>query len=331
MAPVTNSVQCFGKLPIAGDFIRYRLGDEETKAFAAWVEKGQALVEAVRRGYRPLPGRRPSGESAPRRYRFALDQGLGRRIVLGILHESHDKGKLRRFPFAFFTTADAAPFRSRPGLIPIALGDTWETMEARMGGLRDVADSEALFRKLEEVDIPVAEPSGASAANLERRLQDASAGDLWKRLFGSGDPQRKLLLFDVLVRALGSAAKMRPEESPVFLKLPLAGSPEEVALQSAFWVELLAGILRGGRKAPCLFLSAPEASEPARSLHLFFQRPDEKSFASLMCETHESEHVDDLTRKLSFGKSGPALGMNQRRLLEDGRASLLDFVRSFWT
>ncbi len=331
MAQVMNSVQCFGKLPIAGDFIRYRLGDEETKAFAAWVEKGQALVEAVRRGYRPLPGQKPSGETAPRRYRFALDLGLGRRIVLGILHESHDKGKLRRFPFAFFTTAEAAPFRSRPGLIPMALGDVWQVMEASMSTLQEAADSAALFKKLEEVDIPVAEPSGASAGEMERRLQGAGSGTLWEQLFGSGDPQRKLLLFDVLVRALSSAAKVRPEESPVFLKLPLAGSPEDVALQSAFWVELLAGILRGGRKAPSLFLAAPEASKPARSLHIFFQRPDEKSFASLMSETHESEHVDDLTGRLSFGKSGPALGRNQRRLLEDGRASLLDIVRSFWT
>jgi type VI secretion system ImpM family protein len=325
--PTASALQCFGKLPIAGDFIRFRLGAEEGKALAAWMEKGQGHAQFALRN--PLLSKGAAG-AAPRRYRFALDQGSGRRIVVGILHESHDRGKLRRFPFAFFTEVEASGFRSRPGLLPILLKETWESLESLSGLIRDAKGVDALLKELESVQISSPEPSSLASQGLESALQGSPAAGFWKNLFGAEASQRKLLLFDVLVRALGPSTKVKPEEAPAILKLPLAGTPDEVTVQCAFWIELVGGILRGARKAPSVFLAAHSEPASGGSVHIFFHRPDEKSFAALMTQHYEAEYVDDLTGKLSYGRSGPVLGPSSRQLLENPGASLRDLARASW-
>jgi type VI secretion system ImpM family protein len=323
---VTASVHCFGKLPIAGDFIRYRLDAEEPRGFAGWVEKGQALVEAVTRS----GGAKSAPAAAPRRYRFCLDQGSGRRLVAGILHESHDRGQLRRFPFCLFAAVEASAFRARPALLPYLLSEGWSSCEEKLAALGGVSRVEELTRGLDGFAPAIPEPSKAAAADLDAALGRERAGALWGRVLPGRPPDGRLHLFDILVRALQPFQKTRPEEAPVALKLPVGGTRQEVALQAAFWVELLCGFLSGSRQAPNLFLAAPAAAEPAKALHVFFQRPDEKSFASLMTQKYESEYVDDLTAAPPPPRGAAVLGERQRRMLLADDASLMDLARFRW-
>ena len=326
MTGMTASIHAFGKLPLAGDFIRYKLDSEESRGFAGWVEKGQILVEAVNRS----AGVKPPAAAARRRYLFALDQGFGRRMVAGIMHESNDKGGLRRFPFALFASLEAGGYRSRPALMPIVLDEGWRALEEKMVGFKGAAKVEDLFRGLDGLSFPHAEPSRAEADALDRLLQGEKAGTFWGKVFPGAKKDRRVLLFDVLVRALQPYQSARPEEASVTLKLPLGGGPGEVTAQAAFWIDLLSGILSGARFASEIFLEAPEEGKPPRSLQIFFQRPDEKCFASLMTGKYESEYVDDLTRDLAPMRSGLVLSERHRRLLESDDVSLMELARSRW-
>jgi type VI secretion system ImpM family protein len=322
-----TSIHCFGKLPIAGDFIRHKLDTDEARAFAGWIEKGQSLVEAVLRSSSGVKS--ASAAPPPRRYRFACDP-VGRRLVVGIIHESHDRGGLRRFPFTCFTTVEASAFKLRPSLMPICFRQGWESLEERMLAFGEAKDAAGLAKSLDGFVFPFAEPDRAATDGIDRMLQAGRSGDLWKQLFGDAGRQRRLALFDVLVRALQPYQKSRPEEIPAALKLPIAGSADQAHGQAAFWVDLLGGLLKGGRPSPNVFLGAPAPADPARNLHMFCQRPDERQFASLMTQKYESENVEDLTKEIPQGKGGTVLSADQRRLLESDETRLIDLVRARW-
>lgn len=321
-----GSVHGFGKLPIAGDFIRYRIDSEEAKAFAGWVEKGQALVEAVNRS---APSRSTPAPAPRRRYLFALDQGA-RMLAAGVIHESNDRGGLRRFPFAFFASVEAAPFRSRPALLPLLLREVWQSLEDKMLAFKAVAKMEDLLKGLEGFALALPAPTSSDAEQLDRSLRGERFGAFWQRALPGAEKDRRVLVFDVMVRALRPFAAGRPEEAAFALKLPIGGTFEESAIQAAFWVDLLSSVLKGSRTAPSLFLEAPEEGKPPKCLHLFFQRPDEMRFASLMTAKYESEYVDDLTRDLTAMKSGMVLAESQKKLLLSDDVALMDIARARW-
>ncbi len=317
----------FGKLPMAGDFIHFRLEGDEARAFAGWLERGQALVEGIRRG--GAEDRAAAGDE-PRRFRFAFDPGNGRRLLFGVLRESHDRGALRRFPFALFASLDAAGYRERPALMPLLFAPAWETLDATMETLGQAQSAEELFGRLDELSVTVAEPGRPAASEVDGILSGTTAGGFFAGLLGDGNVARRVALFDLLVQVLLPFRKNRPEEVPVTLKLPLSGGAPERRAQSVFWVELLAGMLRGARLAPNLFLRVPAGGEPPSSVQVFFQRADETNFAALLTRRYEADYVNDLT-ELGAAPSAPsALGGAAVRQVEADGATLEQLVRFRW-
>ncbi len=316
----------FGKLPIAGDFIHFRLEGDEARAFAGWLERGQALVEGIRRG--GAEDGAAAGD-APRRFRFAFDPGVGRRLLFGVLRESHDRGALRRFPFALFASVEAAGFRERPSLIPLLLAEAWETLDAAMASLGEAKGTDELFGRLGGMSLAVTEPARPASSEVDGILSSTGAEAFWGGLLGEGNLARRVAIFDLLVQALLPFRKSRPEEVPVTLKLPLAGGAADTRIQGVFWVELLSGMLRGARFAPNLFLRIPQGGERPTSLQVFFQRADETNFAALLTRRYEADYVNDLT---DLGAPPPptALGGAALRQVESDGATLEQLVRFRW-
>jgi len=317
----------FGKLPLAGDFIHYRLDGDEARAFVGWLERGQALVEGIRRGgAEDLTG----GPEEPRRFRFAFDPGNGRRLLFGVLRESHDRGALRRFPFALFGSVEASGFRERPSLMPLLFAPAWDRLDATMDSLVDVGGTDELFSRLDGAGITLQEAGPEASKEVDTILAKTPPAEFWSRLFGEERKARRVALFDILLQAILPFARKRLEEVPVALKLPLAGSSADVVVQSAFWVDLLAGMLRGARLAPNLFLRAPGGGGPPTSLHVFFQRADETNYAALLTRRYEADYVNDLTAP-GLAPSGPrALGGTSLRQAEDEEGSLEALVKFRW-
>ncbi len=317
----------FGKLPLAGDFIHFRLEGDEARAFAGWLERGQALVEGIRRG--GAEDGAAAGD-APRRFRFAFDPGNGRRLLFGVLRESHDRGALRRFPFALFASLDASGFRERPSLMPLLFAGAWEALDATMDTLGQTENADDLFGHLGGLDVPVTEPGRPATGEIDGILASTNAGAFWTGLLGEENLARRVALFDLLIQALLPFRKSRPEDVPVTLKLPLSGGPAETKVQGVFWVELLTGMLRGARLAPNLFLRIPPAGAQPTSVQVFFQRADETNFAALLTRRYEADYVNDLTDLGSAPPSPVALGGAALRQLESDDATLEQLVRFRW-
>ncbi len=317
----------FGKLPLAGDFIHFRLEGDEARAFAGWLERGQALVEGIRRG-----GAEDSAAAgdAPRRFRFAFDPGNGRRLLFGVLRESHDRGALRRFPFALFASLEASGYRERPALMPMLFSPAWETLDATMETLGRVQGTDELFGLLNRMDVPVTDPGRPASGEVDGILSSTAAGAFFEALLGEGSLARRVALFDLLIQSLSPFRKNRPEEVPVTLKLPLSGGVADVRLQSVFWVELLCGMLRGARVAPNLFQRvSPESGLPT-SLQVFFQRADETNFAALLTRRYEADYVSDLTDLGAAPPAPSAIGNSALKQIESEGATLQDLVRFRW-
>jgi len=326
MASLKASVHCFGKLPIAADFIHHKLESEEARAFSEWIQKGQTLVEGVTRGRTP-PG--TAAPQPPRRYRLSFDGGQGRKIVLGLLRESHDRGKLRKFPFALYATVEGAALRERPALIPLLARGIWEALEADLDALPEGGTVDALVKRLDSLSLEVPDPAGHGAAELDHLLSGMKAGAFWSLALPGAGKDRRQWVFDVLVRALSPLRKAKPQDLPVQFKLPIGGDPEQALAGAAFWIELLSAQFRNPRQAPNIFLDAAPGQGAPRSMQIFFSRPDEKNFGSLMARTYETEYVDDLTAA-GPAAARPALAEPLRRLVENDAMSLLELTRSPW-
>jgi type VI secretion system ImpM family protein len=328
MGTTVASVHAYGKLPVTGDFIHYRLDGEEAMGFASWVEKGQALVQAIRKS-----GAEPADPDTAqwRRYRFVFDPGGGRRLLVGVLRDSHDRDRLRRFPFAIFVEVDRSIFRDRPALTPMLLHGTCEAIDEGMGAAENAASMDDLHARLSRTLVEVPDPSSRTTRDLDVLLEESPAGKFWEGVFPKGGMEKRLVLFDLLHRALAPFSSLRGEEVPASFKLPLAGDAAETRLQCTFWVELLSGMARAaGRQIPSLFAETPWAGGCLRSLQLFFRRGDEKNFASLLARSHEAEYVNDLTDPPVSMAASLILDAPRRRMVENDAASLFDLAHFRW-
>src|SRR5262249_3070916 len=149
---------------------------------------------------------------APRRFRFAFDPGNGRRLLLGVLRESHDRGALRRFPFALFASVDASGYRERPSLMPMLFAEAWESLDAAMDGLGPLQGTDDLFAGLGGMDVGVPDPGRPASSEVDGMLSGTPAGTFWTDLLGERNIDRRLAVFDLLVQALLPFRKSRPEE-----------------------------------------------------------------------------------------------------------------------
>jgi type VI secretion system ImpM family protein len=323
------NAHCYGKLPIAGDYLRYRLDSPDSSALADWMEQGQKMVEAARRS-----GKVRSAEphERPRRYRFAIDHRTGASLLAGILHESHDRNEgagTRLFPFAYFVSLEAAPLRKRPGRVSALLGPVWEQLESRIQGFADAKNAEELF---EHVAAPGLEPPDESSADqIESRLATTTAGAFWSSCLPGRPPESRIQLFELLMQALEPISTSGAGSASVSLKLPLGGSKEDVALQMCFWIRLVQRMIGSKRDLPHIFTEAPAPEAPARTMTLLYQNLDKHAYAALMTEEYESDYVDDLSELPETVSGRRGVGAERGQVLRKDDLRLLDLLERGWT
>lgn len=318
---IPAGLHAFGKLPIAQDFIHYR-ADGDAREVAEWLEAGHGFVVSLRNGGAPAS----DGEGI--RYRFAFEIGAGRKLALGVLLGSRD-AKGRKFPFALFATVDAAPFRGHLGVLPLLLDRGWEALDRETEQLAALDGAETLAKRLDGLTLGVPAPGRESVAELERRLREARGGDVWGTMLPGADAERRLVLFEWLVRALAPATDARGATVPILLRLPLGGNAEGAAVQAGFWVELVGRILGGSRGSPSLFLEVERPGAVPRAIHLYGQRPDERSFAYLVMPAWAAEYVNDLASDLP-SPGNPVLPGAVREAIRGEGSTLADMLTAPW-
>ena len=221
--------ECFGKLPLHGDFIRHQASPELLE-LDRWIQEGVGTARARADWSSTWPATPP--------LRFVRHAPKAR-LLVGVMIPSRDSAG-RDYPFVVASALDARELARQPELAPLACEPMFAALEELLarswdqGSYRDV--QAALDRTGGQLDLRAAERALAQAlgeTSLERLLEEE---------LGAWDERRFLLL--------GNAASLLgPRSRPRFtLQLPAGKEP----LRTAVWMSLVTALRGGAERFPPL-------------------------------------------------------------------------------
>lgn len=264
--------ECFGKLPLHGDFIRHQASPELLE-LDRWIQAGVGVARA-------RPDWATSWPATPP-LRF-LRHAPGARLLAGVMVPSRDSAG-RDYPFTVACALDGKELRRQPELAALACEPFFAAAEelARRqwpagATYRDV--QAALERLAGDLDLRAA----------ERRLAQVQAETTLQRLLseelGAWDERRFLLLGN-------SASLLGPRSKPRFaLALPAGGEPARTAL----WLALVTALRGGAAQFPPLLTWSTQPG--AAGLRLVLVEPQGEHFLPLVLR-HLPSDACDLARE----------------------------------
>ncbi len=157
----------YGKLPLAGDFLRRGLSAEFTTAWDGW------MLRTLERAQQDDGTWRAAYLSAPI-WRFSLAPGLlGPRGAMGIMIPSHDRvGRL--FPFCIAAETDLPPLSAQLALHQVAA--LWESVALHL--IAETVSRATLEAEIDRLPRPV--------PVLHLGAAPSSAGSIWATMAQGG-------------------------------------------------------------------------------------------------------------------------------------------------
>ena len=222
------SLQLYGKLPVARDYLRIGCGDAAAQAFRDWLD---GTFGTAREGDETLELARPVrffgwSERAP---------------IQGCLWPSSDAGQHRRFPFALLVERHRATLEKELGEGNLEKSEPlWQRLADLRERCLDAESGEALLRTFRGSDVNLGDmqPSEGSAADY----------GAWIDALWPGEGEDGLRETVEALRSLASARYAGPLRLPLVTGLPLRD-------QAVAWVRVLRllGVL-DATTLPTLFL-----------------------------------------------------------------------------
>lgn len=265
--------ECFGKLPLHGDFIRHQASPELLE-LDRWIQAGVGTAHA-----------RPDWKSTwpstpPLRFMRTAPRA---RVLVGVMIASRDSAG-RDYPFVVASALDARELGRQPELVPLACESFFSAAEALVnrpwdqGSYRDV--QAALDQTSGQLDL-----AGAGRA-LAQDLAGTSFEQALSDSLGDCDERRFLLL--------GNAASLLgPRSHPRFaLQLP-AGRD---SLRTAAWLALVTAVRGGAERFPALCTWSHAAPGAEAGLRLILTDPQGDHFLPLVMR-HLASDACDLARE----------------------------------
>lgn len=268
----TVRAECFGKLPLHGDFIRHQAG-QELQAFDRWVQAGLLAL-------RGRPDWATVWPATPAR-RFVW-RGSGR-LLAGVLVPSRDAAG-RDYPFVVACALDGREVKRQPELAPLLCAPFLAAAEAL--ALRRWGDG-ATYRDVQTAVDGLA--LTLDARDAERRLSSSLVETTLERLVvdggGAWDDRRFLLLAN-------AASLLGPRSRPRFA-LALPGDDDA---RVAVWLALI-GAMRGGADGfPGLATWSAAPAPASDGLRFVFGEPAGEHFLPLVL-AHLPSDACDLARE----------------------------------
>ncbi len=274
------ALQCFGKLPLAADFLKTWGEGDAGRRFHHWLD----ALDRAGGGRVRIP--------APVRVLFAPDE---RTFVVAMLWDSTDSGGARRFPFAlyyepprkFLDLNVERPIASCASMFE-ALAHAGAQLMAldTPGDLYDTLRSTTFEVSVKAASPAVEEASARSAAIPARLLAEG--------LFGAGEDEGERWA-ELLWRLWFVSGGRRPHAfvPSLAVRLPLAeGSP--VLLQAEAWLGLLRRRVGQPQLMPTVVIAGdPETGRSDASVFLCFRAPRE-SDVSLLSGVASGVELHDL-------------------------------------
>jgi hypothetical protein len=240
----TPSLQLYGKLTLAKDYLRIRCAEGEAKHLRAWLD--ESFSTSADEGGQPEP-------AGP--MRFVLD---GKVPVQGSFWPSSDAGGLRRFPIVFLVERKRRPFLEDFGVGWAKAAAAWTSLEALYAGHSRFEDGQSFLAAMRREELAFKDLVPEDVA------VDAVA---WSRALWPEEGARALIpLFDRL-RQLRSEGGREP------IRLPLVANLSPAVQVNGWWQILVEAGLLSSDELPRVFFTQlrNDADEPAFAT--FFRAP----------------------------------------------------------
>ncbi|HEX5053718.1 MAG TPA: type VI secretion system-associated protein TagF [Planctomycetota bacterium] len=260
---------CFGKLPIAGDFVRGHASAPELATLDEWIEQG------MHRSRTTFGGAWQARFDALPPVRFLFHAVPNGPVLAGWWKASRDAAG-RRYPFLIAVRLPGIKPADEP-LLPVALAGFFAAARRLLDGSwqgLDVPDVIAAVQDLEfDIDLARARAEHAAACGTE------STASTWAG--GSDAPE---LLFQDLEDLAVAAV------SPRFaVRWPTRGEPVDVS----YWLAVLAHF---GAPPPCLLLWHSAADLAPGIARAVLGRLEPRLFTGMVFFDHDDDDAYDLGR-----------------------------------
>lgn len=291
----------FGKLPFYEDFLIHRALKGKPARFRDWLEAG----------FREAASKEGAGKLLRPR-RFALH--LGGWLSVAAVHDSTDKGGVRSFPFATWTTLKAGAL-GELGAWPLALGPLWEALEEAAAHLQQ-AQTVPEFQNRAGAQTLSALPPAPRKLGYDQ---------VPAALLASGEHEAARVLFEVDLACAQATRDTVPERFRPVLRLPLPGG-EACPVVASFWLDLLdrSGIFSRTKAPRSLML--PACGE--RGSLLVFLRDVQPGDFALLCRPVEG-YLDYYPEEHPGHDAEAFAAFAEERLPSDPEAASLADLRTF--
>lgn len=272
MTPYTLTVGCFGKLPLAADFLSQHAGLPEAVGLERWLQEGVNLAR-TRFGAR--------GDDLLRgmpHVRFHFWRNSPELALTGVMSPSRDQSG-RLFPFSVFAQA-----RSTGGSYPAPLPALLDPFLRRASALTSTEWKD--LPSLQGAVASVGQSSGVEPPPLatDALLAHVTLGSFARSLSGDGAESPA-----VRVAANLLEVAHRTGSVPSYgLRFRLPQDPDAWMPAFVFWLELCRVVFRGASRPPFLLWNEPSKERP-EVLDLYYQPPGPIAFLHLLEPALDSE------------------------------------------
>ena len=265
---------CYGKLPIFGDFIRDKNNLPEIKSMDIWFQEG---ILAARQANRNWDAEFTSGPTS----RFLYASPDSRNLIAGVWIPSVDRAG-RRYPFLIYTAAPLAELGGYPQLHPLFFSDFFHRAEALAEEGWKNCDLRGFGEKVDRLTYHKDFEAGRAA--YEKYLNETTAGDLWRTLFGQPNTPATMLLPTNLQSSLipmrtGSASNMKTA-----LRFP-----RKKGVEPSLWIDLTMR-MSGRTSYPTL------TTWTDQSLSILYPNLSPRYYAFLMQPSTQGEAVAEVAK-----------------------------------
>ena len=308
-----GSVQCYGKIPTHGDFVRHQATSPEVQALDAWLRDGLFAAKMRR-----LPNYDAAYDAAPT-WSFVFSPARRGTALVGCLHMSRDHSG-RKYPLLVSTqVSDVGAGGMAPPHLPLRMAPFLRDAAALTeAGARGDLSYEDLTDRLRRMEVRVEEDE--VGRSYEAGLRKQTLGDLLQR--ASSDESAESSSAHLVKDLQDVLDGYRGEDLSRFaltLAFPLTDA-SAAKREVGFWMEVCMRWLDHTPDVPTLFWT--RAEEPR--LLLSFRAPGPTFFLHLLGLAHDDDRYCRMGR-MSRGEEAAltgALSPERRALLEEGRESL---------
>lgn len=288
MSSDTLPVQCYGKLPTYGDFVRFNAAGEVMQDLDSWLQKGLLQASSKNLDESDL-------SSAPV-YRFVYRPPGKNTSLAGVMRPSRDQSG-RRFPFIIGVEKEQEIPDVRDAIrIPVRFKAFLDRAErlVRTATAGQVDHRTVMEQLSADGRLPAESPG--SDDRYRQYLTDTSFRNFVEQIWDHFEDSRKYIVFRNLLDIVLPLRGVSPVRLSFGLRFPLSIRAPDPSLAATTWLDMCVRLLEVMDVSLSFFWSSPDSENETPYMFLYLQPPPPSAYLSLVQPEVEVDSLYDLER-----------------------------------